>query len=110
MSNRWSGAPPSFDTPQHLIENTPTRRHDRREQHWRQWAKLGNVPEAHADTLGALGRARPSARYGDAAVSMTPEQVRAHLDVVSQMLSHATEQIGEGLPDHQEAVAKFKTR
>jgi hypothetical protein len=39
---------------------------------------------------------------------MTSEQIGAHLDVVSEMLSHATGQIGEVLPDHQGAIAKFK--
>ncbi len=110
IENGFAAAELAVKAEMHLIEDAPPRRHDRREQHWRQWANLGNVPEAHAETLGALGRARAAARYGDADIAMTPEQVHEHLKVVTEMLRHATDQIGEGLLDHREGIAKAQRR
>ena len=66
------------------------RRSHRGRQSWiAQWARLGNVPAAHSSTLGRLAELQGRARYGDAELEVSVDEVLGLIDATEEMIGIA---------------------
>ena len=62
------------------------RSHTGRERWIAQWARLGNVPVAHSSTLGRLAELQGRARYGDAELEASVDEVVGLIQATEQMI------------------------
>lgn len=72
-----------------LVMQEETRNHKVRGKWLEEWAKLGNAPKEHADTLWLLGDLRKKGRYEHAPVRVSSERLKQLLDVVEGMIERS---------------------
>jgi hypothetical protein len=73
----------------YLMDDSPTTVHRRRVAWWEQWVGLGDARLNLAPILDRLDGERGAARYGDADIAMSADDVRLTLGNVSAIIDHA---------------------
>lgn len=89
IENGLAAAELAVKAQMYLMDDSPTTVHHRRVAWWEQWVGLGNAPPTLAPLLDRLYRERGAARYGDADITMSADDVRLSLGNVSAIIDHA---------------------
>lgn len=89
IENGFAAAELAVKAEMYLMDDSPTTLHHRRVAWWEQWVGLGNAPAHLGPLLDRLYRERGAARYGDADITMSADDVRLALENVSAIIDHA---------------------
>jgi HEPN domain-containing protein len=73
----------------YLIEDSPSKVHQKRVTWWSRWVELGNAPGESDAILERLYREREASRYADRPISMSVEDVMTALRHVHAVIEHA---------------------
>ena len=90
IENSFAAAELAVKAEMYLMDDSPTTVHRRRVAWWEQWVGLGNAPPNLASILDRLYCERGAARYGDADITMSAEDVRLALANVTAIIDHGT--------------------
>lgn len=89
IENGFAAAELAVKGEMYLMQDSPSAVHSKRMMWWERWVALGNAPGKLAPLLDRLYAERGAGRYGDAAISMSCDDVQLALEHVAVIIDHA---------------------